>query len=110
MPLMKKVEGIGSFYEFTIQRSDDDSNSKDVNNSSYSDPICNQEPKSSKNEAIPIYPHSPVKVFHNMKESRMDIIRDFKKQTIIYMLFNKITGKVYIGTCFFSLFLNFYYK
>jgi len=48
----------------------------------------------------PTYPHTPVKVYNNAKESKLDIVRDFKNQTIIYMWFNKITGKVYIGSGF----------
>ena len=39
-------------------------------------------------------------MYNNAKESKLDIVRDFKNQTIIYMWFNKITGKVYIGSGF----------
>jgi group I intron endonuclease len=37
-------------------------------------------------------------VYNNAQESKLDMSRDFKNQTIIYMWFNKITGKVYIGS------------
>jgi hypothetical protein len=46
----------------------------------------------------PIYPQTPVKIYNNAKESKLDIVRDFKDKTIIYMLLNKKTGKVYIGS------------
>jgi hypothetical protein len=58
-------------------------------------------PKSSDSQLrkqTPIYPHTPVKVYNNAKESKSDIVRDFKKKTVIYMWVNNITGKVYIGS------------
>jgi hypothetical protein len=32
----------------------------------------------------PIFPHTPVKVYENAKESKLDITRDFKNKTLIY--------------------------
>lgn len=46
----------------------------------------------------PVFPHTPVKVYNSALESKLEISRDFRGQTIIYMWFNKITGKVYIGS------------
>ncbi len=39
-----------------------------------------------------------IKLYKDAKESKLDIIETFTKITIIYMWFNKITGKVYIGS------------
>ena len=33
----------------------------------------------------PIYPHTPVKVYNSVQESKLEISRDFKGKTIIYM-------------------------
>ena len=46
----------------------------------------------------PVYPHTPVKVYHDASVSKSDIYKDFKDVSIIYMWFNKITGRVYIGS------------
>ena len=46
----------------------------------------------------PVYPCTPVKVYHDASVSKIDIYKDFKDVSIIYMWFNKITGKVYIGS------------
>ena len=46
----------------------------------------------------PIYPHTPVKVYHDACVSKYDIYRDLKDVSVIYMWFNKITGRVYIGS------------
>jgi len=43
-------------------------------------------------------PSSYVKYYKDAKESKLDIIKTFNNKTIIYMWFNKITGKVYIGS------------
>lgn len=40
----------------------------------------------------------PVKLYHDAKASKLDIIKLFKKNSIIYMWFNKVTGEVYRGT------------
>lgn len=46
----------------------------------------------------PIYPNTPVKIYDDAQESKLDMLKDFKNKVIIYMWFNKITGKVYIGS------------
>ena len=46
----------------------------------------------------PVYPHTPVKVYINASLSKSNITKDFKDVSIIYMWFNKTTGKVYIGS------------
>lgn len=46
----------------------------------------------------PIYPNTPVKIYDDAEESKSDMLKDFKDKSIIYMWFNKITGKVYIGS------------
>lgn len=46
----------------------------------------------------PVYPNTPVKVYHDVSVSKFDIYKDFKDVSIIYMWFNKITGRVYIGS------------
>lgn len=46
----------------------------------------------------PVYPHTPVKVYHDACVSKYDIYRDLKDVSVIYMWFNKITGRVYIGS------------
>ena len=46
----------------------------------------------------PVYPHTPVKVYRDASVSKSDIYKDFKDVSIIYMWFNKITGRVYIGS------------
>lgn len=67
------------------------------------EPNENKPNKSSKPEdkeqfKSPIYPHTPVKVYIDAKVSKSDIAKDFKDVSIIYMWFNKIAGKVYIGS------------
>lgn len=56
-----------------------------------------KEPKETTDKR-PILPSSYVKLYDNAKEFKSNIIKDFKEKTIIYMWFNKITGKVYIGS------------
>lgn len=46
----------------------------------------------------PVYPNTPVKVYYDASVSKFDIYKDFKDVSIIYMWFNKITGRVYIGS------------
>lgn len=46
----------------------------------------------------PIFPLTPVKVYEDAGASKKDITKDFKGVPLIYMWFNKITGKVYIGS------------
>lgn len=46
----------------------------------------------------PVYPNTPVKIYDDAQESKSDMLKDFKNKVIIYMWFNKITGKVYIGS------------
>ena len=40
----------------------------------------------------------PVKFYNDAEVSKPNIIKDFKNNTIIYMWYNKVTGKVYIGS------------
>lgn len=46
----------------------------------------------------PVYPHIPVKVYLDACVSKPDIYKDFKGVSVIYMWFNKVTGRVYIGS------------
>jgi len=46
----------------------------------------------------PIFPNTFVKVYDDANHSKLDMLRDLKNQAVIYMWFNKITGKVYIGS------------
>lgn len=46
----------------------------------------------------PVFPSTPIKVYDDAKNSKFDMLSDFKNQAIIYMWFNKNTGKVYIGS------------
>jgi group I intron endonuclease len=46
----------------------------------------------------PIYPPTSVKVYEDAEKSKSDMLRDFQNQTIIYMFYNKVTGKVYVGS------------
>jgi len=74
-----------------------------TNNSAQGDPKDNKPNKSSKPEdnndiKSPIYPHTPVKVYIDANVSKSDITKDFKDVSIIYMWFNKITGRIYIGS------------
>lgn len=66
------------------------------------DPKSNKPNKSSENSKSlaksPVYPHTPVKVYQDASVSKSDINKDFKDVSIIYMWFNKITGRVYIGS------------
>lgn len=85
--------------------SDDDSHSTQGEPSgSPEDPKSNKPNKSSEKEnsnglaKSPVYPHTPVKVYHDASISKFDIYKDFKDVSIIYMWFNKITGRVYIGS------------
>lgn len=77
--------------------------------STQEDPSGSPDPKNNKpnksfeqedNNTIksPIYPHTPVKVYIDVLVSKSDIYKDFKDVSIIYMWFNKITGRVYIGS------------
>ena len=43
-------------------------------------------------------PHTPVKIYSDALASKPNIIKDFKKVSLIYMWFNKDTGRVYIGS------------
>lgn len=58
----------------------------------------NKEPKEILGNKRPILPPTYIKLYENAKLSKSNIIKDFKEKTIIYMWFNKITGKVYIGS------------
>lgn len=53
---------------------------------------------STNNPKTPIYPNTPVKIYDDAQESKSDMLKDLKNKAIIYMWFNKITGKVYIGS------------
>ena len=44
------------------------------------------------------HPHQPIKVYDNAKTFKEEILKDFKGKTIIYLWYNKITGKVYVGS------------
>ena len=46
----------------------------------------------------PVFPSTFVKVYDDANNSKLDMLRDLKNQAVIYMWFNKITGKVYIGS------------
>lgn len=84
------------------------SDTSDVSHSTQGDPSPNKYPKSNKpnksdenpNSLVksPVYPHTPVKVYLNASVSKSDIYKDLKDVSIIYMWFNKITGRVYIGS------------
>lgn len=37
-------------------------------------------------------------MYDDAKNSELDMLSDLKNQAVIYMWFNKITGKVYIGS------------
>lgn len=58
----------------------------------------NVEPKEYLNNKTPILPSTFIKLYNNAKESKLELINTFKNKTIIYMWFNKISGKVYIGS------------
>ncbi len=58
----------------------------------------NQKPKQDLKNKTPILPSTYIKLYNDAQESKLDIIKTFKNKTIIYMWFNKITGKVYIGS------------
>ena len=45
----------------------------------------------------PVFPSTPVKVYHDAKKSKLDMLSDLKTK-LCNMWFNKITGKVYIGS------------
>lgn len=55
------------------------------------DPKSNKPNKSSELEnsnslaKSPVYPHTPVKVYHDASVSKFDIYKDFKDVSIIYM-------------------------
>lgn len=55
------------------------------------DPKSNKPNKSSEIEnskslaKLPVYPHSPVKVYNDASVSKVDIYKDFKDVSIIYM-------------------------
>lgn len=84
------------------------SDTSDASHSTHEDPSPKKEPESNepnkspedcKNLAkSPIYPHKPVKVYQDASVSKPEINKDFKDVSIIYMWFNKITGRVYIGS------------
>lgn len=82
-----------------------------TNNSTRGDPegSPNKDPKNNKpnkfskqeyNNTIksPIYLYTPVKVYIDAKVYKSDITNDFIDVSIIYMWFNKTTGRVYIGS------------
>lgn len=58
----------------------------------------NKEPKKPSENKRPILPSTYVKLYEDAQEFKLNILKDFKEKTIIYMWFNKITGKVYIGS------------
>lgn len=43
-------------------------------------------------------PSTFIKPYNDAQESKLDLIKTFNNKTIIYMWFNKIIGKVYIGS------------
>ena len=88
------------------------SNTHKTNNSSQEDPSgsIEEDPKDNKPnkssnledknniDKSPIYPHTPFKVYLDASVSKPEITKDFKDASIVYMWFNKTTGKVYIGS------------
>lgn len=66
------------------------------------DPKSNKPNKNTENSKSlaksPVYPHTPIKVYQVASISKSDINKDFKDVSIIYMWFNKVTGRVYIGS------------
>jgi len=83
-----------------------DNNSETESQNTPGDPKRNNNPKKdndakeSEDSTIktPVYPNTPVKIYYDAQESKSDMLKDFKNKVIIYMWFNKITGKVYIGS------------
>lgn len=71
---------------YSTQRDPEGSPEKDRNN------------KANKSPKFPIYPNTPVKVYLDANVSKSDITKDFKDVSIIYMWFNKIRGRIYIGS------------
>ena len=62
------------------------------------DPEGNK-PNNDPNEIfVPTYPYTPVKIYHDALASKSNIVKDFKKVPLIYMWFNKGTGRVYVGS------------
>src|SRR5947209_7589803 len=68
------------------------------------DPKINN-PKNEKSESdhlcqtkTPVYLSTPVKVYDDAEKSKLEMLNFVKNFTIIYMFFNKVTGKVYIGS------------
>lgn len=82
--------------------SDSHSTQGDPSGSPKKDPKSNKPNKSDENSKslvkFPVYPHTPVKVYPDASVSKSDIYKNFKDVSIIYMWFNKITGRVYIGS------------
>jgi hypothetical protein len=84
--------------------SDDSHSTQGKPSGSPEDPKSNKPNKSSELDnsnslaKSPVYPHTPVKVYNDASVSKFDIYKDFKDVSIIYMWFNKITGRVYIGS------------
>jgi group I intron endonuclease len=71
------------------------------NNNNNNNNINNEfQPKNSDVKVVtPLtYPHTPVKVYDDAEKSKSDMLRDFKQRAIIYMFYNKVTGKVYVGS------------
>lgn len=83
---------------FSISTIVRDASDPKIKNQKDEDETITKNSESSESLKTPIYPNTPVKVYDNAKESKIDMARDFKNKTIIYMWFNKITGKVYIGS------------
>jgi len=95
---------------FVAQDSKNISDTSDVSHSTQGDPSGSpkKDPKSNKPNKSdenskslvksPVYPHTPVKVYPDASVSKYDIYKDLKDIAIIYMWFNKITGRVYIGS------------
>ena len=93
------------FFLFTKTRDNSNSSTKiQLNSESEQDksikpgPNKPSEPEGDSKMKSPVYPHTPVKVYENVALSKKDISKNFKGVPLIYMWFNKITGKVYIGS------------
>lgn len=77
-------------------------NNKSSNEPSEPNTEPNNEPNNEPNKDLvrlkPILPSTYVKVYENAKESKAEILKTYQNKTIIYMWFNTITGKVYVGS------------
>jgi hypothetical protein len=79
-----------------------------MQNSNNNNNVFISDPKTPVNSLI--CPPNVVKIYDDAEKYKLDILKDCKDKSIIYMWYNKVNGKVYVGSAYRgSVRLNYYF-